>query len=58
MLKPVVKLEVEVAGRRCAAMQGASGRGHSVQLPTLLGPWRAGAGGGAEAVVCGIHQPA
>ena len=33
MLKPVVKLEVEVAGRRCAAMQGDSGRGHSMQLP-------------------------
>ena len=39
MLKPVVKVEVEVAGRRCVAVQGASGSGRSVQPPTLLGPW-------------------
>ena len=44
ILKSVVKLEVEVAGRQCVAVQGASGRGRSMQgLPgTLEG------GGGRE----------
>lgn len=57
MLKPVVKVEVEVAGRRCGCA-GCQWEWPLHAAPDSPGTLGGGRERGAEAVVCGIHHPA